>query len=133
MRKGLAIATLTICLAGSTALAHGPSGSYEGSRDHRIRNNNVRCGKGTKVDRMTIYAASNGVEFCNDGGRMPVQGRAMVDVRRQYVAADGDRNNAGPLTGYARIDKSGVHCSDGRDQDAAHSRTAGKPTTCDAD
>lgn len=132
MRKAILVAVI-LTLSGSAAFAHGPSGSYEGSRDHRTKNNNVRCGKGTKVDRMTIYAASNGAEFCNDGGAMPVQGRAIVDLRKQYVAADGDRNNAGPLTGYARVDRSGPHCSDGRDQDAAHSRTGGQPTTCDAD
>lgn len=133
MRKIVAIAALTVAVAGPAAVAHGPSGSYEGDRYHRYQNNNVRCGSGRSVSalRTKAYASSSrGAEVCKDGGAVPVQGRFIVDRRKQYVGADGDRNNAGPARGYARVDRSGPHCSQGRDQDSAHSRTAGKPTTC---
>lgn len=134
MHKILACGALVVSLAGGTSLAHGPSGSYEGDSRHRVRNNNVRCSQGITVPRTgaKIYATSRGVEFCNDRGAIPVQGRFIVDRHRQYVAADGDRNNRAPLTGYARVDRTGPHCSRGSDQDSAHSRTAGNPRSCDA-
>lgn len=131
MRKMLITATIaSVLVASGASVAKGPSGSSEG----RTRgSNSLRCAKGTDVQGLTLFSAERGAEVCNDGGTIPVHGRVIVDVSKQYVAADGDKSNPGPAAGYARVDSSGPHCSDGRDQDATRSRTGGDPSTCDAD
>ena len=139
MRKGLIVAVVACVVMGGTALAHGPSGSYEGSKDHDVRNNNVHCAKGQSATQAgtKVYWGYNGVEVCKDrNGVVPAgpQGRVYVAMTNGgYVAADGDRNNPEQARGYARIDRTGPHCSDGKDQDAAHSKTKGDPMSCDAD
>lgn len=119
---GLIIATMW-----GTAVAHGPSGSYEGDRTHRTQNNQVRCAKGTAAAGYKVYGGTNGAEVCKDSGA-GIQGRAIVS-RSGYAAADGDANNPSAARGYLRVDRSGPRCSAGRDQDSTHSRTRGA-TTC---
>jgi hypothetical protein len=115
-------------LVPGAALASGPSGSTEGAPRSKTYNN-VKCGKGTNVKGLVVYAGTNGIEACNDG-RAPsqlVQGRAIVTSG--YVAVDGDRDNKvyGPLDlrNYARADRAGAHC--GKQGGVEDSTSASQP------
>lgn len=136
------VITMTIAALAATGVAgaHGGRGSYEGDPKHRTgkryakSQNNVRCAGGMRVAPAgaSLYAdplVGPGAEFCKDAGPAPLQGRVIV-ARAGWAAIDGERDNVGPARGYARVDRRGPHCSQGKDQDATHSRTAGKPTTC---
>lgn len=126
---------------GGVAFADGPSGSSEHETDpetgEEVFTNDVQCDGGEATPAGHVYAAEDGVEVCNDGqgGEVtPVQGRIIVDFNEGYVAADGDQDNVfegdDTLTGYVRIDETGVHCSSEEDTSAPHSGTPGDGSTC---
>lgn len=129
MRRMLVALAVAALAAPGGSQAGGPSGSTEG---RKTSSNTLRCAGGQNVQGMRLYASqSKGAEVCNAGPTVPIHGRVIVDARKRYVAVDGDRHNAGPATGYARIDQTGLHCSSGRDQDSTRSGTGGDPSTCD--
>ena len=120
MRKVILAAVAAIALAGGAAFADGPSGSSEHSPTGGYTND-VRCGQGTATPVAVLYAGANGAEVCNEGGPVPVQGRVIVSIEGQYIAADGDKDNEAPADGWARIDSNGVRCGDtGGNLDATH-------------
>ena len=122
MRKLLSVGALTVTLAVAPALADGPSGSHEEDGSPAVWDNQVTCGSGTNTPVATVYAGTNGVEVCNDGGPLPIQGRFIATTEQGgYVAADGDSSNPGQAAGWVRVDRSGVRCGDdtGR-RDATH-------------
>lgn len=131
MRKAFLVLLIALASVG-TAAAHGPSGSEEDEND-------VGCAKGVRVAQLgtTYYAGANGVEVCKDrhgslkGTPVSMQGRFIVHFKKRYVTADGERNNSEQARGYARIDRTGLHCSKGDDMDSTHSRTKGESDSCD--
>jgi hypothetical protein len=132
MRKLALVAILALAAAPSISGAHGPSGSHEEDGSPAVWDNQVSCGNGTDTPAATLYAGTNGVEVCNDGAVVPVQGRVIATTDDGgYVAADGDNNNPGQAAGWARVDSSGVRCGDdnGR-RDATHPTSADTVEDC---
>lgn len=89
----------------------------------------VTCGEGQDVGGLvTVYAAENGVEACNDSGDLP-QGRIILTSDQGgYAAADGDPSNGaeGP-DGWIRIDSDGTVSSCDGDGDSTAKSCEGLP------
>lgn len=114
MRRVGLVALLVIGLFfGGVAYGHGPSGSSEDEDPNGGYSNEVTCGSGTTVPMTTtvVYAGTNGVEAC-DQNSQNAQGRIIVSIEGQYIAADGDQSNGESTRGYIRVDSSGVTCAD---------------------
>lgn len=132
MRK-LAMLVGLLALAAAPAVADGPSGSHEEDGSPAVWDNQVTCGSGTETPAAVIYAGPNGVEVCNSGGPVPVQGRVIATTEQGgYIAADGDANNSPEQAqGWVRVDSNGVRCGDsaGR-KDATHPTSADTVEDC---
>lgn len=106
MRRLALMPVVVLALTVTAASANGPSGSSES-------NNQVSCGAGTATAVAVVYAGTNGVEVCNDGTTLPLQGRVIATTDQGgYVAADGDAGNPAQAQGWIRIDATGVRCGD---------------------
>lgn len=135
MRKiALAGGLVAALLLATPAFAHGPSGSSEEvKKDGRTTyTNNTKCKKGTRLPTGVIYVAQNGAEVCNDRGVLPVQGRFIVTTAQGgYIAADGDKDNEGPLSGWFRLDRSGPRCGDSKGNlDSTHPTSKDTSADC---
>lgn len=132
MKKLLLILGLCVAVAASPAVANGPSGSHEEDGSPAAWDNQVKCAQGTATPAGTIYAGGNGVEVCNDGGAVPVQGRVIATTDQGgYVAADGDGSNPGQAAGWVRVDSTGVRCGDSSGRmDATHPTSADTAEDC---
>ena len=132
MRKLIVLAGL-LAITITPAFADGPSGSHEEDGSTPTWDNQVTCGSGTATPTgPVLYAGTNGVEVCNDGGPVPIQGRAIVTTEQGgYVAADGDNSNPAQSAGWVRVDSNGVRCGDdaGR-RDATHPTSADGVEDC---
>ena len=140
-RAALVLATAGLLAIAPAALSAGPSGSHEedsrqacidgagqevprnpdgtcptGSTDTTVTewDNEVTCSGGQDVGgAATVYVGPNGVEGCNDGTTLPIQGRVIATSDDGGdVAADGDASNPEDAQGFIRVDGSGVHCGD---------------------
>ncbi len=67
----------------------------------------------------TVYAGTNGAEFCSDNNQAP-DGRIIVTPN--YASADGDPTNPSQGNGFVRIDSSGPSCGQGKKQDSSAGR-----------
>jgi hypothetical protein len=99
--------------------------------------NQVDCNKATSEDvaGVQVYAGSNGVEVCSDGGAAGLpEGRVIATTDDGgYVAGDGDGTNSAPADGYARLDGDGLHCGDLDNQDSTSADQSGNtPEDCNA-
>ncbi len=103
----------------SVASAAGPSGSTDDGQ--------VKCKKGAKTPVLTVYAGTNGVELCSDDNKAP-DGRIIVSTSGRYVAADGDKTNPGPSSGFIRVDSKGVSCGGGKKTDASKRGVSCQPS-----
>jgi hypothetical protein len=96
--------------------------------------NQVDCNEGTSEDvaGAQLYAGSNGVELCNEGGSAaPIEGRAILTTDDGgYGSIDGDGSNAAPADGYARLDEGGIHCGDESNVDSGASQTTNTQEDC---
>lgn len=96
--------------------------------------NQVDCNEAASEDvaGAQLYAGSNGVEVCNEGGLAgAVEGRAYVTSDDGgYGAIDGDGTNPEPANGYARLDGSGVHCGNVANQDSTGAQTGNTQADC---
>lgn len=94
------------------AWADGPSGSKEDKK------NQVKCGEGTDTPAGRVFAGPSGIETCSDDNSAP-DGRVIMSFDGQYIAADGDADNADQgADGWARVDSSGPTCSTPKQSDA---------------
>jgi hypothetical protein len=96
--------------------------------------NQVNCNEQASEDvaGAQLYAGSNGVELCNEGGLAgAVEGRAIATTDDGgYMTIDGDGNNPAPADGYARLDQGGVHCGDETNLDSGASQEANTQDDC---
>lgn len=104
--------------------AHNAAGSCETS------GNDTRCGEGTaSQDSLTLYAAANGVEVCNeDGGAVPVEGRVGAMQGCSCAYGDGGDSNGPPANSWARVDQDGVNC--GGAGQPSYNSAQGDPANC---
>jgi hypothetical protein len=163
MKKRLLSVFVAVALGLTVApsLAHGPSGSSEevrkskttttrkckktrsGRKCRTVRTttyytehtNDVKC-KGTRVGSLgtTVYVGANGVEGCNDGGPVPIQGRVMAVNKGadSSISADGDKHNSQEdARGWASVSRSGVRCGDKKGRmDSQHATSADAQADC---
>lgn len=96
--------------------------------------NQVNCNEQTSEDvaGAQLYAGSNGVELCNEGGLAgAIEGRAIATTDQGgYIAIDGDGTNPAPGNGYARVDQSGFHCGDESNLDSGASQGGNTQEDC---
>ena len=102
--------TLTLGVAGGCGNDGSPE-NWAGSCETDA--NEVRCGEEARTPVAVFTMGTIGVEACNDGSIIPLQGRVGADDGCFCVYADGDADNPGQLQGWVRIDRSGARvCSD---------------------
>jgi hypothetical protein len=133
-RIALASGLMAALLLASPAFAHGPSGSSEEVKTKKgtMYTNNVKCKGGVRTPTAVVYAGANGVEVCTDRGPIPLQGRVILTTAQGgYFAADGDKDNEGPLSGWFRLDRSGPRCGDAKGNlDATHPTSKDTSADC---
>lgn len=95
--------------------------------------NQVDCNESTSQDVggvFYLFVGESGVESCaDDGSSLPVDGRAILSGDG-YAAIDGDADNPGQSTGYARLDDSGLHCGDETNQDSTADQSGNTAEDC---
>ncbi|HUQ39985.1 MAG TPA: hypothetical protein VM030_07495 [Acidimicrobiales bacterium] len=117
MRRFTLVLAVVAVLAGTPALAKGPSGSTE-SKDNQVKCNHdvgpSNGGVNVYGSGAGVFLGPTGAEVCSDNDDN-VDGRAIVSSEG-YVSIDGDRTNSQKEgTSWARIDTGGPSCGDTTD------------------
>lgn len=99
----------------------------------KVWTNNVKCGSGGQNagGLAKVYVTTGGAGVCNDGGTVPIQGRAAAkgSTSGGTVYIDGDKDNSNETAqGWARMDVDGsgpkVRCGDDKGRKDATAPTA---------